>query len=167
MKKKLFLITKAPKALLIILFAISCNQTEEFNEADAFNCGDIKYSEGKAYFEDKLVTGGCIAYANGRDGLKIQWISFKKGMINGLQKGYYTEFESSLDVQPILYEGYIKNGEIHGSYNKYYRNGNIEIKGQHNKGLKEGKWLYYNQDGNIVREEVYNKTGKIKDSIIY
>ena len=166
MKKKLFLTTKAPKALIIILFAVSCGQTEEFNEADAFNCGDIKYSEGKAYFEDNLVTGGCFAYANGRDGLKIELLSFKKGIRDGLQKGYYAEYGSNSNVQPLLYEAYVKNGEVHGSYNQYYLNGNIEIQGQLNNGVKNGKWVYYDQDGNINREEIYNKTGEIKDSII-
>ena len=42
----------------------------------------------------------------------------------------------------------------------YYENGEIEIKGEYEKGKKHGKHEYYDENGQIIKEETY-KDGKL------
>ena len=49
--------------------------------------------------------------------------------------------------------------EIVGRIN-YYENGEIEIKGEYEKGKKHGKHEYYDENGQIIKEETY-KDGKL------
>ena len=42
----------------------------------------------------------------------------------------------------------------------YYRNGEIEIKGEYEKGKKHGEHKYYDKNGQIIKEETY-KNGKL------
>ena len=42
----------------------------------------------------------------------------------------------------------------------YYENGEIEIKGEYEKGKKHGKHKYYDENGQIIKEETY-KDGKL------
>ncbi|SVD66562.1 uncharacterized protein METZ01_LOCUS419416, partial [marine metagenome] len=42
----------------------------------------------------------------------------------------------------------------------YYENGEIEIKGEYEKGKKHGKHDYYDENGQIIKEETY-KDGKL------
>ena len=49
-----------------------------------------------------------------------------------------------------------------GKYNSYYPDGSFRIVGKYKKGLKVGKWKYFDEDGNKVKEEKFKK-GKLKE----
>jgi antitoxin component YwqK of YwqJK toxin-antitoxin module len=49
---------------------------------------------------------------------------------------------------------------LHGLYERFYINKQIAAKGQFRKGLKHGRWMYWNEDGKIIGFEKYRR-GKL------
>ncbi|MEX1192866.1 MAG: hypothetical protein WED10_05260 [Brumimicrobium sp.] len=54
---------------------------------------------------------------------------------------------------------------LHGIYEKFYNNKQLAIKGNFKKGLKHGKWTYWNDQGRMIKEEFWRK-GKPKKSAV-
>lgn len=65
---------------------------------------------------------------------------------------YQTNYESFIDG--------LKSGEF-----KVFRNTKLAEKGTYQNNLREGEWLYYNEDG-TVRQKIYYKNGK-KMSVLF
>lgn len=42
---------------------------------------------------------------------------------------------------------------LHGNYEVFYPNKNLMVRGRYLKGLKSGLWIYWNSNGNKVKEE--------------
>ena len=47
-------------------------------------------------------------------------------------------------------------------WNKYYADGTPRLEAGWRKGKKHGTWVYYDEDGNVIKSETYKK-GKLKD----
>ena len=148
--------------IYVFLIAItfqSCNYNT-FDENNVLNCADIMFSGNKAYFNNELMSASCFIYDNNNNLVELR--SYKNGDRSGLQRGYY------IGTNKIEYEGYIKNGQIHGSYEKYHANGGIIQKGQFNKGFYSGKWEYFDENGDLTMNKLYSKRqGRLIDSILY
>ena len=55
-----------------------------------------------------------------------------------------------------LYQvGFLKNNKLHGRLESYDINGNLAVIGEFNKGKKDGKWFFWNNEQII--EVYYNK----------
>lgn len=80
----------------------------------------------------------------------IDKTNFHKNTYKGKYKGYYKNGN-------IKYEGYSDDNYI-GSFTKYYENGTIKYKGflQIGENKRIGKWLIYDEQGNLVEEKKYN-----------
>jgi len=106
-------------------------------------------------------------------------ITYQRDNINGVASRYYAGgmvmektnwVLNSLQGLQILYdEQERKKAEIHyfanrmhGSYRVFNSRGIIEINGSYSKGLKKGKWQYFNADGKIDYELIY-KDGKLQN----
>ena len=48
------------------------------------------------------------------------------------------------------------------SWNKYYADGTPRLEAGWRRGKKHGTWVYYNEDGDVMKTETY-KRGKLKD----
>lgn len=46
-------------------------------------------------------------------------------------------------------------GKLQGPYVERNKNGNVRIKGQYKNGEKENTWIYYDRNGNKIKEESY------------
>ena len=53
-----------------------------------------------------------------------------------------------------------------GVYKKYYISGNTEIEGNYKLGKKDGEWVFYSEDGSIIKTILY-EDGEIVEEIIY
>jgi len=50
---------------------------------------------------------------------------------------------------------------LNGSYKEYYATGQAKVEGNYVKGMFDGKWIYFQQDGTIIGMGEYeNGTGK-------
>jgi hypothetical protein len=45
---------------------------------------------------------------------------------------------------------------LDGLYKSFYKTNKIRSKGQYEKGIKEGKWTYWDSEGNILKTEEYH-----------
>lgn len=74
--------------------------------------------------------------------------------------GYYSSFpcsdtayqydEKAQKTKPLI----IRNKLLkEGLWHSYYQNGNIQSEGKYEKGEKQGKWKYFNENGEIVKTE--------------
>lgn len=69
---------------------------------------------------------------------------------------YKKPFCKIYDSKKRLMEKGIWFGEgFEGEYESYYKNGKLRSKGRFNYNNKTGKWLYYNKDGSLKKEENY------------
>jgi len=140
----------------LVIFFISCSE-KEINEEELMSCVSLVHKRGIATYENDLYSGSCIVF--GKDNLKLNLMSYKNGVLEGLQKKYYPNGK-------LEYKGFRKNGEIHGKFIKYFSDGGIMTEGKLKRGYYVGKWKYYDKEGNLKMEKRYNNK-KIIDSIIY
>jgi len=139
---------------LAILILFSCETKIE--ELDIINCKNIIYKNGLATLDNELYSGSCYVY---NSDMIVSLLSFKKGVPEGVHKGYYPN--GSLE-----YEGYRRKGEISGEFKRYHTNGEIQAKGKLKKGIYIGKWEFYNIEGEVIEKRIYDKFGVLKDSLI-
>ncbi len=75
---------------------------------------------------------------------------------NRLQKERYGCYIILFDNDSIkLEEGHFFSECYKGLYKNYHKNGNIKEEGEFSKSkycAKTGRWLYYNESGNLIRE---------------
>jgi hypothetical protein len=71
-----------------------------------------------------------------------------------IKHGYYKIYYPTGELKSI--SNYIHNS-INGLELGYFENGSLEYKGTYKEGLREGKWTYYYNSGNIMAiENLYN-----------
>lgn len=56
----------------------------------------------------------------------------------------------------------VAEGEKLRAWSKQYENGQTRLEGGWKRGKKHGIWVYYNEEGDIIRREVYRR-GKLKN----
>jgi len=61
-----------------------------------------------------------------------------------------------------LAKGQCKNGKFDGEIKGWWENGKLMRRVYYKEGLKIGKWIYWNEYGNKIKEETY-KNGDLKD----
>ena len=50
---------------------------------------------------------------------------------------------------------YKEDGKEDGLYTGWYENGQKRLEGTYKDGEKDGKWIYYNEDGTVKEVEEY------------
>ena len=140
--------------ILIIFLTYSCSNQVTQNCIELIWDWDTK----SMTLNNKQFTGKCIVYL--KDGKKYEQKTYEKGLVSGVQFGYWYPSEN------LKYKGYIKNGEIDGPFIEYFENGNISQKGEMKKGRYEGKWEIFYENG-AKKEDVFYKDGLILKSKVY
>jgi len=100
-----------------------------------------------------------------KDGKYIEIQYYKTGQINS-----ETEMKISLGADTFYYPSTLPhdstlvinviahfNGQAYGKYSERYLDGNIKISGSYIKGEKEGIWIYYNEQGIVIKKEEWSK----------
>lgn len=128
------------------------------------------YEEG--FQEFAVESGKCTQYhENGKK--KKQFY-----LINGIQKGEIREWDENEKLARIYYADHqLANGEyieyfatgdvnfevifkkdtLNGNATYYYPNGQMSQKGNFRKGVKLGKWDYWDEEGNTLGSEIYRQ----------
>ena len=90
-------------------------------------------------------------------------IKTKEVPFTGISEEFYRRsfFEIILRKKPKLrIQKHWKNGKLHGPFEEFYENGQLECKGNWKDGYKhDGLWEYYHEDGQLWARENY-KNGK-------
>lgn len=91
-----------------------------------------------------------------RDGLKFElWVEEDdKKTINFHQDKFYFWYKSQIVMQT---QGSASGQLLHGNYEVFYANKQLAEKGRFRKGLKQGEWLYWREDGTLIRSEHWSK----------
>ena len=142
-------------ALFCTIFILSCNN----DDVEPIDCVVTLTDNDITYVDEKKFTGQCYIYA--ADGVIVRLRSYKRGKLNGIQKGWYHP------DRELAYVGYRKNGEIHGKYQGYYKNGNIQAEGNMRRGYYSGKWKYYDEIGTLIMEKSFYKGKAVDSTLIY
>ena len=141
--------------ITISLIIISCESYKK-ESALVVKCPQLKTVYGITTLNGNKFTGSCELE---EDNIVYEIKSFKKGLPHGVHKRYYYPSDK------LEYIGYRKNGKIHGEYNKYHENGQIESHGNYKYteigvySRKDGVWKYYYDNGQIQSESI------IKDGV--
>lgn len=56
---------------------------------------------------------------------------------------------------------YCNKFDYNGTYKTWYDNGQKQIVGQYEHNFQVGEWLFYNQNGKLIRKLIYDKNGNI------
>ena len=94
-------------------------------------------------FENGLPEG--IALELDVQGDTIYQYRYKVGMLEGESKKYKEGQISEVS--------HYNKGVMNGEYISYHPNGEIYIKGNYRNGSPNGLWLFYNEEGTLIKEE--------------
>ncbi len=78
-------------------------------------------------------------------------ISRETFFVNGIENGYRKTYDGK---GMILTEGPIKDGQMNG-LQKVYKGGEISVEGTYKHAVKDGEWIYFNEEGIIYKRELY------------
>jgi antitoxin component YwqK of YwqJK toxin-antitoxin module len=82
-------------------------------------------------------------------------MTFVQGKIDGLYKEYYN---TGAKKAYILYI----DGEKEGKAEFYYKSGDIKIRGKFKNGKRNGKWIYFDENGKKITVQKWKKGKKIR-----
>ena len=138
--------------VFLALFIIIGCQEKETLPCNLQTKNSITYSDGKVF------TGSCHMFYE--DEFLWKTLTYKRGKV--LKEVTYYVPEGGIE--------YIgnrnKDGQIDGDFMRYFKNGNIEIEGQLERGYYDGDWKYYNEEGELIKEITWDMGTEV-DSIIY
>lgn len=180
--KKQFILGFLLLNLVIFTKDIEINQLEkreellyEKGEKEAFT-GIVReyYNNGNLKTEEEYENGerNGISKTYSRGGSLIDYIEFKKGLVNGSRKVYYDSEKLwfSQEYQNGYLNGKMFNYEEDGSLSSemefklgipdgldktYYKNGLLSKEGTYKNGKKIGIWKSYNENGELIEEKEY------------
>lgn len=100
----------------------------------------------------------------------------KKGVSKHDKTKYYFWYKSQ---KVIITQGGSSGQLLNGKFEAYYDNKQLSKKGSFEKGLKDGEWFYWRQDGSLIHTEhwkkgikfgletFYDEKGKVIETIDY
>tara|TARA_S200000501_G_C20366181_1_gene544138 strand:+ start:110 stop:541 length:432 start_codon:yes stop_codon:yes gene_type:complete len=132
-------------AIITTTIIIGCSEKE------ILPC-NINMDKGIAYTNGKIFNGSCNYYVE-----DVLWktLTYKRGQLSK-EIAYYIDGDGG----EIEYVGYRnKDGHIDGEFERYFRNGQLEVKGQLENGYRVGDWKIYNEQGDLTEEVSYDSKG--------
>ena len=133
---------------ILVIIAIICVGC---SEKEILPC-KINIQNGIAYDINNRVYNGTCHYLVGND---VLWktITYKRGRL-------YKEIAYYTDNGGIEYIGFRdRDGNIDGEFERYFRNGQLELKGVLKAGYRYGEWQIYNDKGDLIEEVEYDNKG--------
>lgn len=79
-------------------------------------------------------------------------------------KKYYYWFKSQ---KILITEGGSSGSLLNGDYESFYKNNQLAEKGLFTKGLKDGVWKFWNQNGILIHQENWSKGTQIGKQLYY
>ncbi|MCH2176316.1 MAG: hypothetical protein MK193_11385 [Lentisphaeria bacterium] len=87
-------------------------------------------------------------FADGKT-IKIE-TNFKDGKMDGVGKEFYSDGKKKNEAA-------FKDGFPDGMLTTWHPNGQIEWKGQNVNGLQDGTWTHYDDKGNVIETQIWEK----------
>jgi hypothetical protein len=132
----------------------------------------VWYDSGKIYSDCKIGTSGkyegvCNFYSE-KNQILISTGSYKNGLRDGLWYWYFPNskvyFKQEFDHTKRRMDFFVetdKMGTEHGSYERFYDNGQLEETGTYDTGYKTGTWKKFYRSGKLEYQGEYKlKQGK-------
>ena len=94
-----------------------------------------------------------------RDGFLYMKLPYKNGKLNGKAKCYYDK------TKLVMWENNYVDDKLNGKNFSYFRNGKIERFDTFVVGVKDGLDRTYNEDGILIKEEIWKQNDKINVKI--
>ena len=135
-------------------FLISCIAI-----AGVISCGegmpDPKTSEPEEPEEELVVIEEPIDY----DELdwKDQRFFYKGNPFTGTTFSYHDDGET------LRKKGTMRNGVYHGVYREWWENGQMQTETNFTKGIRHGDNTYWDKDGSLIKEQVYDMGESVKE----
>ncbi|WP_281614419.1 toxin-antitoxin system YwqK family antitoxin [Flammeovirga sp. SubArs3] len=111
-----------------------------------YNDGQLKMTKT---FVNGFEEGDAMIYNH--KGALLTKEKYRKGRLVGIRIEYFD------DGKTVLMETPYDKGYIYGVVKKYYRNGQIREIGKKYKEKKLDTWKYFDENGLLEKEEIYNK----------
>ena len=102
-------------------------------------------------YHKNQVSGLSLEFSN--SGTITKRIDYDNGQMNGV----YAEYKYNRAQKYIEYT----NGVMDGAYNTYYSNGKKQQETTYNKGKKNGKSIFYNEEEAVIMEFEYKNGDKV------
>ena len=97
-------------------------------------------------YVDNKVHGVCTTYYKTGEITRIQ--AFEKGIKNGMCEDYFKSGK-------LKFKGTFVDGNLDGYVVHYYPDGREWHRGKYRASVKDGKWLYFDEKGNLETTEIY------------
>ncbi len=85
--------------------------------------------------------------------IKYEWTELKESLNSGAKHGKL--IEKHIYGHPIR-ELHFNKGKLDGKYTEWHLNGQISITGGYKNDLKDGKWIFYDNQGNLLYSGVFD-----------
>jgi antitoxin component YwqK of YwqJK toxin-antitoxin module len=108
--------------------------------------GEALYETGN--IENGQRSGEWISKISESDSIPLQLINYKNGKLEGSHKSFFESGELNI-------EGTFKDNERDGEWVWHYKTGMIETAVKFENGSKEGVQIFYDEDGNKTKTEIY------------
>ncbi|MBN1253283.1 MAG: DUF3352 domain-containing protein [Bacteroidales bacterium] len=99
----------------------------------------VNYKEGN-------VDGVAFFFYDDKNENKLAEINYENDLINGLYQEFYENGAQKANLN-------CEDGKLDGDAEFYYKTGSIKIKGKYKDNEKRGKWIFYDEKGNIINKE--------------
>lgn len=145
---------KIKKQIIISIFSVFLIISCQSEEKPIKTC-NLEINQGIAKVDGKIYTGSCNLwyYTDDKDSILLKNLTYKKGRL-------YKEIAYYTDNGGIEYIGFRdKDGNIDGEFERYFRNGQLELKGVLKDGYRTGEWQIYNDKGDLIEEVEYDNKG--------
>jgi antitoxin component YwqK of YwqJK toxin-antitoxin module len=112
-----------------------------------FENGNLKSS---VTYKDGKVDGVAYFYYNDGKETPMAEVIFNQDVITGI---YQEFFQNGAQKAKLNYE----DGKLDGDAEFYYPTGRLKMKGEYKNDEKRGKWLFYNDNGEVMSKERMKK----------
>lgn len=114
--------------------------------------GALKY---KRVYKDGSANGDFTSFYDNGD--KEETYNYNKGKLDGEFIEYYDNSGNKVNEK-----GSYAKDSLHGTYEHYWRNGNLAEKGEYEDNKKVGTWEFFHSNGNKSAEVEYKKGKFVK-----
>ncbi len=155
----------------IVLLLGSCKKKETNYYHDGKLMSEIemkgKKKHGKAiYYYPNGVIQQEIKYNNGKPDLSRRFdfmgrLEMEENYKDGLLNGYVRQYTS---YQKKIMEAFYVDDTLHGDYFEWHENGIPKVIGHYDKGLFDGKWEFFDENGLKLGEGNFYKGDGVQKS---
>lgn len=132
--------------VLALIFAITGPVFGQDTDTVYYDNGQVKFI-GSYNAQNEPHGEWTTYYRNGQ--IERQGV-YSKGHPTGTWKEYYDNGQLKAQLAFLLRGNEtVKNG----NYVMYHENGKVAVKGRYISGRKVGKWIKYDEEGNVIPEE--------------